>query len=233
MKQVLFFFFAFITLASCRYTTGSGNIITQKRNVGNFSGISVGGAFEVEVKIGPVAEVTVEADDNIMKYIETKVSGNILKIRTEDLHNYSDVHMKIYITTPGLTSIRASASAEVKVIDVLSGNDKLSFNASSSGSIEAEVDAPRIETDASSGATINLTGKTKSYHAEASSGADIKTWDLFCEDTEVSVSSGANAKVHASLILKASASSGGAVTYHGAANVTKSVSSGGSVEKRD
>ena len=233
MKHIVFFFVTLIIITSCRYTSGSGNIITEKRSVGNFSGISVGGSFEVEVKIGPVAEVTIEADDNIMKYIETGVSGNILKIRTEDLHNYSDVHMKIYITTPGLTSIRASASAEVRVIGVLSGNNKLSFHASSSGSIETEVDAPQVETDASSGATINLSGKTKSYNAEASSGADIKTWDLLSENADVSVSSGASAKVHASLTLKASASSGAVVTYHGAANVNKSVSSGGSVEKKD
>jgi hypothetical protein len=233
MKRIIFFFVTLIVLASCRYTTGSGNIITEKRSVGSFSGISAGGAFEVEVKIGPATDITVEADDNIMKYIETKVSGNILNIRTQDLHNYSDVHMKIYITTPYLNSVRTSASAEVKVIDMLTGTGRLSFNASSSGSIVAEVDAPEIETDASSGATISLRGKTRTYKAEASSGADIKTWDLLSENTTVNASSGANAKVHASLNLNATASSGGSVNYHGAATVTRSVSSGGSVEKKD
>lgn len=233
MKQIIICLFALISFASCRYTTGSGNIITDKRNVGNFNGISVGGAFEVEVKIGPATELTIEADDNIMKYIETKVSGGILRIRTEDLHNYSDVHMKIYITTPGLTSIRASASAEVKVLDVLSGKDKLSFHASSSGDIDADIDVPEVETDASSGGAINLRGKTKNYHAQASSGASIRTYELLSENTKVQVSSGASAKVHASVSLDARASSGGTISYHGAANVTKSESSGGNVSKKD
>ena len=102
MKQTLIILFSLITLASCRYTTGSGNLVTETRPAGNFNGISVGGGFEVEVKIGPVTSVVVEADDNIIKYIETSTSGNTLKIRTEDLHNYSDVHMKVYITTPSL-----------------------------------------------------------------------------------------------------------------------------------
>lgn len=233
MKRIIFFLITLITLASCRFTTGSGNIITEKRSVANFNGISVGGAFEVEVKIGTNTELTVEADDNIMKYIETRVSGNVLKIRTEGLHNYSEVHMKIYITTPSLTSIRTSASAGVRVLDVLTGTNKLSFHASSSGSIEAEIDAPEVETDASSGATLSLSGKTRTYRAEASSGANIKTWDLLSENTDVNVSSGASAKVHASLSLKATASSGGSVTYHGAARVSNSVSSGGSVDKKD
>lgn len=233
MKHIFFFLAALVTITSCRFTSGSGNIVTEKRSVGSFNGISAGGSFEVEVKIGPVTEVTVEADDNIMKYIDTRVSGNILKIGTEDLHNYSDVHMKVYITTPGLSSIRSSASAEVKVLDVLKGTDKLSFRASSSGNIDAEVDVPRVETDASSGATINLHGKTRYHDAQASSGADIKTWDLLSENSTVQVSSGGAARVHASVNLSARASSGGTVTYHGAATVSKTVSSGGTVVNKE
>jgi hypothetical protein len=233
MKHFLFFFITLVSLVSCNYTTGSGNIITKSASVGDFEGISVGGDFEVEVKIGPATEVTVEADDNIMKYIEITTSGNILKIRTEDLHNYSNVHMKVYITTPVLTSIKASASAEVKVNGILAATDKFSFRASSSGSIDAEVDAPEVESDASSGASVNLSGKTKNYHAEASSGAAIKSWDLLSEHTSISVSSGANAQVHASISLKATASSGAEISYHGAATVNKTVSSGASVTKKD
>ncbi|HEY6435163.1 MAG TPA: DUF2807 domain-containing protein, partial [Ignavibacteriaceae bacterium] len=78
-----------------------------------------------------------------------------------------------------------------------------------------------------------LSGKTKNYHAEASSGADIKSWDLLSEYTSVAVSSGANAQVHASVNLKATASSGAEITYHGAATVNKAVSSGANVTKKD
>ena len=53
----------------------------------------------MEVKTGTVASLVVEADDNVIKYIETTVSGNTLKIRTDDFDNYTDVHMKIYYRT--------------------------------------------------------------------------------------------------------------------------------------
>ncbi|HMK03476.1 MAG TPA: DUF2807 domain-containing protein, partial [Ferruginibacter sp.] len=142
-------------------------------------------------------------------------------------------HMKVYITTPALSSIKASAGADVIVNDLLTSNEKLSFQSSSSGSITAEVDAPAIETDASSGGTVNISGKTKSHISEASSGASIKTWNLLSENTSVAASSGANAQVHASISLKATGSSGADITYHGAAAVTNSVSSGASVQKKD
>jgi Putative auto-transporter adhesin, head GIN domain len=233
MKQIAYIFFLLILLGSCRYKTGSGNIISETRSTGNFDGISVGGGFDVEVKIGTTTTVMVEADDNIMKYIETTVSGNTLKIRTEDMNNYSDVHMKIFITAPAIKRIKASASAEVDVMDVLAGTDQLTFGASSGANIKAEVDAPQVSADVSSGASINLKGKTKTYSAEASSGAEIRSGELLSENTTVKVSSGASATVHASVSLTANASSGASVTYTGGATVNQSVSSGGSVSKRD
>jgi hypothetical protein len=233
MKHILFLLSALVIISSCRFTTGSGNIVTDKRSVGDFNGISVSEDIEVEVKIGAATEVTVEADDNIIKYIETRVSGGKLRIGIEDQHNLSDVHMKVYITTPDLSSIRASSSAEVKVLDVLTGKGRLSFHASSSGDIQADIDAPDVEADASSGGSISLRGKTRNYDAQASSGASIRTHDLLSENTKVQVSSGASAKVHASVNLNASASSGATITYHGAGSATKSESSGGSISKSD
>ena len=233
MKQVLFLSIALMVLSSCHFTTGSGNIITEKRTTGNFKGISASSGFDVELKAGPVTEVIVESDDNIMKYIETTVSGDILKIGIENMHNLSDAHLKVYITAPEITSIRASSGADVVSRDVLKNNGRLSFNASSSATIVTDIDAPEVEANASSGASITLRGKTKNYHAEASSGANLKTDDLLTENTVVNVSSGAKANVRASVKLRANASSGADIQYYGAANVDKTVSSGGSIEKKD
>ena len=233
MKQILFFLITSFALSSCSNTSGSGNITTENRSDGGITGISVGGDFDVEVKIGTSTELKVEADDNIMPYIETIVSGNTLKIRTKDLHNYSDVHMKVYIITPSLVKVNASASARVDVQDVLKSIERLYFNASSSGDINADVDAPEVEANASSGATINLSGKTRAYNVQVSSGADIRSYNLLSETTKVQVSSGAGAHVYASVSLNAQASSGGTVSYMGGATVNKAESSGGSINKKD
>lgn len=233
MKQILFFLTSCVLLASCDYTTGSGNIITQNRSVGNFSGISVSNSFDVEVKIGAVTEVRVEADDNIMKHIVTNVSGNDLRIKVEGMHNINNAHMKVYITTPELNSIKASASSSVKVLDVIKNNGKLHFTATSSADIEAEVDAPEVEAEANSSGSVTLRGKTKNYKAQVSSSGDIKSAGLLSENTEVEASSSGSADVHASVSLNAKASSSGSIDYRGAASVQQSVSSSGSVEKKE
>lgn len=233
MKQLLVILFAFAGLNSCDYTTGSGNVITETRNVGNFNSISVSSSFDVEVKIGTTAAIRVEADDNIMKYIVTNVSGNELRIKVEGMHNLNDVHMKVFITTPSLIRINADASATVKVLDIIKDAGKLSFTATSSADIEAEVDAPEVEAQANSSGSVTLSGKTKNYKAQVSSSGDIKSAGLLSENADVEASSSGSADVYASVSLNANASSSGSIDYHGGATVKQSVSSSGSVEKKE
>jgi hypothetical protein len=233
MKQLTLLLASCMILVCCNYTAGSGNIITEKRMIENFTGIAASNAINVEVKIGPIATVAVEADDNIIKHIITKVSGNVLKISIDNLHNIGDAHLKVYVTVPVVESIGASSSAGVKVLGVIKENGKLSFTASSSADIEAEVDAPEVNAEANSSGSVTLSGRTKNYKAEASSSGNIKSAGLLSENTTVLASSSGNANVHASVNLNADASSSGSIVYHGGASVKKELNSGGSVEKRD
>jgi hypothetical protein len=233
MKQLLLLCTAFIVLHSCNYTTGSGNIITQKRQVGNFTGITASQSINVEVTMGAVTEVRVEADDNIMKHIVTDISGGVLKIKIEDMISLSNTHVKVLVIVPGLKSISASSSASVKVLDVIKYNGKISFDASSSADIEAQVDAPEVSAEASSSGAVTLSGRTKNFRAQASSSGHIKAAQLLSENTTASANSSGSIDVHASVTLNADASSGGDITYRGGAAVKKDESSGGSVEKKD
>ena len=210
---------------------GSGNIITEKRATGDFNGISAAGDFDIELINGPVTEVLVEADDNVMEYIETRVSNNILKIRTRNLNSYSNMHMRILITAPLITNVTVSASAGFRAMGPMRYNGKLNFKASSAANIHAGVDAPTVETSASSGATVDISGKTRTYDADCSSGANLKTGELLSEQTSISASSGASARVYASVKLVVHSNSGASVHYRGAANVDKTTNSGGSANK--
>ena len=233
MKYILLLTALFITLTSCHYISGSGKIITDKRPTGNFTEIVASNGIDVEVRLGNQQEVLVEADDNIIKYIVTSVNNGVLKIRMENNTSISNSHMKVYVTALIINKLNASSSAGIEVKGGLKSDSKLSFHASSSGSISADVDAPEITAEANSSANIELSGKTKSYTAEVSSSADIKSTNLLSENTIVSASSSGSASVHASVTLKAKASSSGDIIYHGGAAVEKTISSSGSVEKRD
>ena len=59
MKNLLILATLIFSISSCNQITGNGNIVTEKRKTGDFKAITVGSAFEVELKSGPVTEVIV------------------------------------------------------------------------------------------------------------------------------------------------------------------------------
>jgi len=220
----------FILFTGCDSKSGSGNIVTETRNTGSFDGVSVSGNFNVEIKKGSKEQVIIEADDNLIKNIETTVTGGTLRIRTSD-NNLHDPHFKVFITAMYIDNLSASASAIIDVKDILVSERELELDASSAAIINTAIDAPEVSAEASSGGELNLSGRTKTLKATTSSGASIKAMNLLSERSIVNSSSGATAKVHASISLDASASSGSNISYRGGANVKKSTSSGAEVEK--
>ena len=76
-----------LLFASCNHSInlnsieGSGNITTQKRIVeGDFKSIEVNNDIDVVIEQSDRTEIMVEADDNLQKYIATKVENGTLII---------------------------------------------------------------------------------------------------------------------------------------------------------
>lgn len=232
MKQILLYFASVLMLISCRHKSGSGILVKEERNVSAFESVHAAGPFEVILLQGDARKVTVESDDNLIRYVETDVSGQTLKIRLREAFNFRNGHFKVFVTSPRYASVHASASADIESDGLIKSPDAISVKSSSAGAVTLELDAPSIELDASSGAKIDSKGRTRKLSAEASSGATVDAGSLLSENTEASSSSGATVNVHASVSLNASASSGASVHYNGgAADIRKKESSGGSVSK--
>jgi putative autotransporter adhesin-like protein len=229
MKQILLFSIVLFMLASCQQMHGSGNIVKEKRETSDFTGVSAGGAFEVEIKNGPAREVEVEADDNIMKYIETEVRGGVLRINTKENVNFNDAHFKVYVTAPEINSVKSSGASDIKIKETLKSPNKISFDVSGAGNISGIADAPEIDAEISGAGNITMSGRTRNYTAKVSGSGNLKTGDLQSETAEVRVSGAGNAWVHASVRLKANASGAGNIHYKGGAEVEQHSSGAGNV----
>ncbi|MEO5984611.1 MAG: head GIN domain-containing protein [Ferruginibacter sp.] len=229
IKIIPFIIACTLFLLGCNYKKGSGNIVSEKRQTTSFKSVKVSGDFEVMIKKGDNEEVIIEADDNLVNNIETKVVKGQLRIRTKD-DNLRNSHFKATVTAPYINDIRASASACV-TSNSLDSPDAIELHASSASIITAVVNAPVVTGVSSSGAELVLSGRTKNFKGSVSSGADIKAKNLLSETTIIKASSGGYARVHASILLNASASSGAEIIYTGGANVVQNASSGGEITK--
>ena len=95
---------------------GSGTAKTETRNVSGFKKVDAGGAINVEIAVQKDFSVTVEADDNLLTNIKTEVSGNTLKIYSED---------------------RISPKTKIKVVISMPAIEALDVSGASSGAMEA------------------------------------------------------------------------------------------------
>jgi len=190
---------------------GSGTVVTETRETGDFDQIAVEGFGTAIVEVGPAVSLTVAAEDNILPLLVTKVEGSTLTLTTEPNTSFRNVEEPVYtITVPVLVGVSISGSGDVTATG-LSGD---TFIASISGSGDIR---PTGEADA---LDVSISG-SGGFHGE----------NLAVADAEVDVSGSGLAVINASESLDVSIGGSGDVRYLGDPVITQSISGSGSVER--
>ncbi len=202
-------------LYSCNVKTGSGNIISETRQVGKFEGIRSSGSIDIEVKNGDNFFVEIEGDDNILPYVITEVKNDMINVHFKSGTSFRNVHVKAYITSPVINKITVSGSGDIISKNILKDDDQIELRISGSGNIAAPVDAPQVEAIISGSGQINLKGRTKIFEGSVSGSGDLKCRELLAENSNVKISGSGTAHVFASLRLKALSSGSGNIYFSG------------------
>jgi hypothetical protein len=191
-RLLLFVLLAMFVISACG-TPGSGNLVTQDRVAGAFSGIEVSGALRVTVTVDPAAEpaIRVTFDDNLIDIIETRISGARLVIGSTDSYSVSGGGQRIEVTTPALTSVEASGASkvvgfgEVADLDVeVSGASETDLSSlfaervrvDVSGASDVIVSAGQEATGEASGASeVLVLGNPPVFDIDSSGASDVGT----------------------------------------------------------
>jgi hypothetical protein len=230
----------FVSLTSCRFAggkriKGNGNVVTKEINRGDFDKVEQKGSFDIYLSNAPTASVKIEAEENLIEYIETYVDNNTLVIRTKkgiSLRPGRDI--KIFISAPHLTDIQSSGSGDIISQSLLSDTTKMSFGIRGSANIQVEVNAPEIDAEISGSGDMELKGTTRKFSAEVNGSGNIKALDLKSEDTDIEIKGSGDADVFASSSLNVNVRGSGDVRYKGnAQKVTNDIKGSGSVSKTD
>lgn len=182
----------FALLASCG-ETGSGNIVTETRDVGSFTSIEVGSGVNVELLIDPDrdAEVSVTYDDNLLDKVGTDVEGDTLVVgHTGSIRLLGDGRF-VTVVAADIEAIAGSSGAN---ITGSGADEEFSVDASSGANVDLrELNATRVVVDASSGANVSVFASTSAL-VDASSGANV---DIYGNPADLTAdeSSGANIDV--------------------------------------
>lgn len=191
---------------------GSGNVITESREVSGFNEIVLGGTGRVVVEVTGSESLTIEAEDNIMPLLETKVRDGRLRLETN--RSISPTVEIVYtITAANLEGLVISGSGIVEA-DAIDGTD-FRVDISGSGDVDAEGTLGGL-------LSISISGSGE-FDGES----------LTAPEGTVDVSGSGNAVVNVTDDLEVSVSGSGDVEYLGAPSVDSDVSGSGAVTQRD
>lgn len=210
---------------------GNGNVVKEERKVTDFKAVTVSSGINLLIGQGSTVKVVVEAEENLLPYIKTEVSGEVLRIGIKgsfgNFHSHKPIN--VYVTAKELKALEVNSGSRLKTENkIQAGNLKIS--SSSGSSFLAEIDCTNLDASSSSGSSGVISGSAKSIEAESSSGSSLVALDLKAEKGKVSASSGSSVSVKVTGEIRAHASSGARISVSGNPSVRDTdSSSGGSI----
>ena len=238
MKRfIIFSLLISMIFISCGYIggkriRGNGNIKTENRTTGQFNSVDVSSNIDVFVKQDSVASVKIEADENLLEYVQVTINGTTLEIRKEKGYNLrSTKGIKVYISGPSFKHFEASGACDIYSDNQIISSEPISINLSGACNVKMDLKTPKINVDLSGAGTITLKGETKDFIVDGSGSTDVKCFELMTENTNIEMSGAGDAEVFASVKLDVHVSGAADVKYKGNATVNQSVSGAGSVKK--
>ncbi|HEX6182089.1 MAG TPA: head GIN domain-containing protein [Chitinophagaceae bacterium] len=239
MRQALLLSFITILLfsTSCDYITGerikgNGTLKTEQRSQANFTSVSSYGEYDVYLSQGSSYSVRIEAEENLIPYIETFVEDNVLMIRTKDgYHLRNSTDLKVFVAAPAFSKVRTSGSGDIFSDGKLNNTSNIELETSGSGDMKVDVNAPEVRADLHGSGNMNLSGETRNFTGTILGSGDIKAGNLKAEGVNVKITGSGSAEVFASVKLDVGITGSGDVKYYGNAEATSTITGSGSVKK--
>ena len=222
-----------IMLASCdkERLSGSGYVISETRETGVFTDVEVDGPMHVHLQQGSPAPLQITAEDNLIRVIDTYVSGTTLHIRIKSgvsLHSTRDID--IYLKSATYNSVFFAGSGSVESLDTIR-TERFEYKLAGSGNARFPIVTNRLETEIEGSGSVQLNGSAHTFYSNIDGSGDVRGMDFYCEDADISVKGSGGHTLNVSNSLDVSIRGSGEVKYRGTAVVRTDISGSGKVIK--
>jgi hypothetical protein len=202
-------------------------------SVSDFSKLSMGSAFKVDVKQGKEYSVTAIGQSDDVKDLEAKVVSGTLKLGyRNNSWTKSRKTVNVSITMPSLQGVDFSGASKV-VVNKFVGVKAMDIDVSGASQVTMDFSAPKVIFDLSGASSLVLTGQGDVLTGEVSGASSFKGESFPSKEVNIDASGASSAYVVASNAVHADASGASRIRYSGSAKDIHSNTSGASSVKRD
>jgi hypothetical protein len=208
---------------------GSGVVKTEEREVSGVERVSLEDTGELEIIQGSEEGLTIEADDNILPYIETEMRGRELVIRLQNnIHVEPDTQIHYTLKVKSLNRVSVSGSGDVYAKTLDTGD--LEVIVSGSGNITVDdLQAEDLTVRISGSGNFDLTGAVKTQSVSISGSGNYTAGDLESQTADISITGSGNVTVWVTDELTIKVSGFGNVNYYGSPSISQTITGGGEV----
>jgi hypothetical protein len=211
---------------------GSGVVVSETRKVADFTSVEINYPVELTIQQGNVPSMTVEAEDNLLPQLATRVSGSTLYIEnsqpdwTKRVNSTRPVRIQMTVKDLQRVDFPSAGSLQIGTFQT----NQLDLSISGAGSVNvANLTAQNLSVNLSGAGNINAGGKVDSLDMDISGFGSYQGGGLASQSARVTISGAGNATVWAKSDLNVDISGTGSVKYYGSPSVTRNVSGLGSV----
>jgi hypothetical protein len=230
---------------------GSGDIVTEKRETGEFERIRLDCSADVVVKIGDPVTVQVTTDDNLQDYIITEVVGRKTLLIDSEGNFRSSRGVTVEITVPRLIQVDVDGSGDIEITGLkeetfevmLDGSGDIEFEGEvkrleialdGSGHIIArDLNAEDVNVELGGSGEIELRGKSQTLECRLSGSGDIDASRLKTERVDAETHGSGDISVHATVSFDGAVFGSGDIDVYGnPENLERSTPGSGEIRRR-
>ena len=212
---------------------GSGNVVTETREVSGIDAVQLAVDGTLTIHQGDEEGLTIEAEDNILPLLETRVERGTLTIRydrrVDSIRPTRPVRLQLAVR--GLSAIGVSGSGQVEAPALRA--EKLELVVSGSGAVTlGELQARELETVISGSGRVEASGEVGSQGVRISGSGDLSAEGLRGGDAAVVISGSGRATASVGGKLAVTITGSGELRYRGnPAAVTQVITGSGRVTR--
>lgn len=208
---------------------GSGNLQSEERVVKDFERVQLTHIGELTIVQGDEEGLTVEADDNLLPYIETEIRGRELLIGIkEGVRLETDNPIRYTLRVITLDAVSVSGSANVSAETLEAGD--LSLAVSGSGNIKIdELSADDLSLRASGSGNFEMAGEVQTLDISITGSGNVLGENLASRQAKVTISGSGNATLWVSGTLDIGITGVGSINYYGRPEVSQRITGNGDV----
>lgn len=209
---------------------GSGSMTSADRQAQGVRDVTLATSGDLTIALGDQESLRIEAEDNLLPYLETRISGGALTIGTRpntSLHPTRSIRYVLTVKSLEALAISSSGNISAPALQV----DHLTARISSSGNIHLDgLNADSLQVRISSNGNVEINGgEVKQQSVTVTSSGQYKGASLRSQTADVHLSSSGGATLWVTDSLNAELTSSGDMGYYGRPAISQRMSSSGRI----